>query len=197
MARTEEEAIVRLLTVQMGGQKYELPTLTLKQSKAWYAEVAHQTAIMEPPDQGDDAAAILGLMGASNSATLALIVAYDTSNQLGGTEAIENRMSQREAKAAFEEMLNAELPFEGAVPSVVEVFGAPGRALAAGLMLTMARALFPQASLPSGLSPTGDSTTPGTSGPTGPSSSSSSTGDTARNGSRAKLASVPRRRSSP
>lgn len=183
--RTEEEALSLLLTVSMGGQEYQLPTLSLKASDAWLDQLGAAMAEVDVVEEGEDGTAMLqALLKASGNAMLRLVVAYDHTDVLGGMGAIQETMTKRELVAALEGMVTAEDPSgEAAARSVVEAFGEPSRMMERGVRM-VTEPMLRLVQSPNGLSVSGDSTTAETSIPGGRESSSSSTGRTPKTASR-------------
>ena len=186
--RTEDAALRGILTVSMGGQPYQLRTLTIDESDDWLGKLATGLSSVELPEGADGTAAMRALLTASSAAVASLVAAYDLDGILGGLAVIRGRMSKRELRAALDAMVTAEDPFgEDAARSVAEVFGAPSRFLAAGMRMVMAQIASPLAASTNGRSRATASTSDA-SAANGAASSSSSDGRTPRS------ASVARRR---
>ena len=183
--RTEAEAEAGDLTITLGGRSYRLPALTIRQGKEWRASLAGALSGMEAdipedaPDGGEGA--LRSILSQGPAAKVAALAAYDIGGVLGGLDAIEARMTQRELGAAIEVVMEAEYPFEpDERRSVVEAFGLPLRVLGLASR-AVTEGMSRPASSPSGPSRIGASNGPASSAP-GPLSSSSSDGPTASGG---------------
>jgi hypothetical protein len=118
----------------MGGQPYELRTLTLDESDEWLGKVAAAMSAIEIPDEVSWLGDIAALLTTSATAVAGLVAEYDRDGVLGGLDVIRARMTKRELKAAMDAMVTAEDPFGTDVArSVATGFGAPSQTLAFGI----------------------------------------------------------------
>lgn len=184
--RTEDLGESGVLPITMGGRRYELRTLTLRESRAWKRGLAEAIARLDAQLQPASGADFIGqLLTVGDEERLAILAAYDVEDVLGGRDHIEDTMRAEELGPAVEAVLDAQAPFGQAdVPSVVAAFGRPVRVLG-GLLSTLV-ATSARENSPNGPSATGASPTPTSSAP-GPSSSSSSAGPTPSSVSSEKL----------
>jgi len=142
--RTEGAALSRSLTVVMGGDAFELRTLTIDESDAWLMQVGTALSAVDIPESTSDADAVGLLLTGSAGSVVGLVGAYDLDDILGDTGAIRGRMSKRELRVAMDAMVTAEDPFGEAVAlSVATGFGMPSRFLASGMRVVLDQLALP------------------------------------------------------
>ena len=136
--RTEGVALSRSLPVVMGGEPFELRTLSIDESDAWLMQVGAALAAVDLPEGSDGSDGVGLMLTASSSTVVGLVAAYDLEDVLGGPDAIRGRMSKRELRANMDAMVTAEDPFGEAVAlSVATGFGLPSRFLASGMRVVL------------------------------------------------------------
>jgi hypothetical protein len=136
--RTEGAALSRSLPVVMGGEPFELRTLSIDESDAWLMRVGAALAAVDLPEGSDGSDGVGLMLTASSSTVVGLVAAYDLDDVLGGEAAIRGRMSKRELRATMDAMVSAEDPFGEAVAlSVATGFGLPSRFLASGMRVVL------------------------------------------------------------
>ena len=136
--RTEGVALSRSLPVVMGGEPFELRTLTIDESDAWLMQVGAALAAVDLPEGSDGSDGVGLMLTASSGTVVGLVAAYDLEDVLGGPDAIRGRMSKRELRANMDAMVTAEDPFGEAVAlSVATGFGLPSRFLASGMRVVL------------------------------------------------------------
>lgn len=172
--RTEELGEAGLLHLHVGQDIVPLRVLTIEESDAWQATFAESYAALEVPKSPLEGGELLRkMMEVGPAATLDLLLAYDLDGALGGRESLRKRMTKAQLRAAFDAILEAELPLDpDERRSVLEGFGLATQLMAATLEV-LARSV--RGSYQSGLSGTGGSPTRLSAVP-GPESSSSSDG---------------------
>ena len=136
--RTEGVALSRSLPVVMGGEPFELRTLSIDESDAWLMQVGAALAAVDLPEGSDGSDGVGLMLTASSGTVVGLVAAYDLEDVLGGPDAIRGRMSKRELRANMDAMVTAEDPFGEAVAlSVATGFGLPSRFLASGMRVVL------------------------------------------------------------
>ncbi len=160
--RSEEAAATGRLHATIGGSTVELPVLKIRQARRWKA--ALEEADLDIDEVATEGGQASGELDKPIDVMLDLILAYDVTNALGGRDALEDRATDAEVYALFEDILAATFPFVARYP-MTERFG----------RLVVA-SLYYRAKPTSGPSPTGDSP-PTRSRKASPTSSSSSSGD--------------------
>lgn len=108
--RPEDDRAAGVLRLTLGGTPVELPVLRIRQSRLW-REQLRATDI----EDGEDVERPIQVM-------LDLVAAYDVTGLLGGRDAIEDRATDAEVYAAFQQMLAASFPFVE-TPPLTEAFG--------------------------------------------------------------------------
>lgn len=143
MMRSEEEALAGFLRIRIGGNTVDVPTLKIKHSRKWKAEVttAMGSVMKRLPDaNADNADWLKPIANAPTEVMLDLVLAYDTTNVLGGRKAVEDNADDREVWEALQQMLGATFPFVAALRSVAAGSGDELRQMFAGYLRdTLAR----------------------------------------------------------
>ncbi len=159
--RNEEAALSGLLTLRIGGQSFDVPTLKIKQSRKWKSDVsvALGSAVSRISDVADTNADWLRpLANVPTDIMLDLVLAYDVKNVMGGRKWLEENADDREVWEALQQMLGATFPFVAALRSAVAGSGDELRQTFVGYLREALRRVqnpSPQALSMNGHSPSG------------------------------------------
>lgn len=144
MPRDEGQALDGLLFIRIGGNVKEMPTLKIKQSRKWKAEVGEvlNSITSRIPDNPEKNVDILRpLVNLPADVMLDLVLSYDVTNVLSGERTaaanrkwVEDNADDREVFAALQQMLTATFPFGSVLRSVVGASGDELRQIAMGYL---------------------------------------------------------------
>jgi hypothetical protein len=149
--RSEEDVLRGVLPVTVGGEKREIPVLTIGKARKWKVElgkvVGTDVAAMSLESLGDGAS-VANTVG---DRMLELVLAYDEGAALGGREYLEEHATDQEIYAIFRGLVQVSFPFVRDLRTLFTEL----RALGLGELLASGRS--PGASSTNGRSPGGDS----------------------------------------
>ncbi len=138
--RDEETALSGLLSIRMGGQVKEVPTLKIAKSRKWKTEAAGvvEKVLARIPDDAQGAQdALAPMVNLPTDVALDLVLAYDVTNALGTRKWVEDNADDREVLEALQQMLTATFPFGSVLRSVVGASGDELREMAMAYLRTL------------------------------------------------------------
>lgn len=119
--RKPEDVVAGVLRIAVGGQERLVPTLPIRATREWQAEIAKGPAGFTVPVDDDDwsAATLSEFTGFTLEAILDIVVAYDRTGALGGREWLEEHADPAQLYAAASQMAEVAFPFATDIPMVL------------------------------------------------------------------------------
>ena len=113
VTRSPEDVLAGVLRIAVGGVERIVPTLPLRATREWQAQLAAGPSGFSVPVTEDDwtAANVSEFAGLTLDTVLDMVVAYDRTGALGGREWLDENADPAQLYAAAEQMAEVAYPF--------------------------------------------------------------------------------------
>ena len=111
--RSPEDVLAGVLRIAVGGVEKLVPTLPLRATREWQAQIAKGPSGFSVPVDSDDwsASAVAEFSGMTLDTVLDIVVAYDRTGALGGRDWLEENADPAQLHAAALQMMEVAYPF--------------------------------------------------------------------------------------